>query len=154
MLQTLLRRSSHFSTWKTPLLGTGGKRREKGDTILRVSNHCGGPRKVPTMSQLHSSIQYICVRKTSGSNIRAPTLFLAPGATKPRYVSVWGWESDSAKWLWDQSQINICSTWSACSVLDKCWWRISIPISHVPSTWLLVLYQLIFRSLLPRTLTS
>jgi len=42
--------------------------------------HCGGRRKVPKLSQLLSSTQYICFRKTSGSNIGAPDLLLAPGA--------------------------------------------------------------------------
>jgi len=35
-----------------------------------------GRRKVPTMSHLLSSIQYICFRKTSVSNMGAPTCFL------------------------------------------------------------------------------
>jgi len=43
-------------------------------------NHCGGRLKVPTMSQVLSSIQYICFRKTSGSNMGAPNLLLDPRA--------------------------------------------------------------------------
>ena len=39
-----------------------------------------GHRKAPTMSQVLSSIQYICARKTSVSNMGAPNLLLAPGA--------------------------------------------------------------------------
>ena len=50
----------------------GGK--EKEDTIPRASNHCEGRREVPTTLQVLSSIQYICFRKTSGSNMRAPNL--------------------------------------------------------------------------------
>jgi len=41
----------------------------------------GGRRKVSTMSQVLSSIQYICFRKISGSNMGAPNLLLALGAT-------------------------------------------------------------------------
>ena len=40
----------------------------------------GGRRKVSTMSQVLSLIQYICFRKNSGSNMGAPSLLLAPGA--------------------------------------------------------------------------
>ena len=40
----------------------------------------GRRRKVPTMSQVLFSIQYICFRKISGSNMGAPNLLLAPGA--------------------------------------------------------------------------
>jgi len=39
-----------------------------------------GHRKVSAMSQVLSSIQYSCFRKTSGSNMWAQNLFLAPGA--------------------------------------------------------------------------
>ena len=61
----------------------------KGITIPWGSNHYGGTDSlrgapnVPTMSQLLSSIQYICFRRTSGSNMGAPNLLLAPGAIKP-----------------------------------------------------------------------
>jgi len=37
-----------------------------------------GRRKVPTMSQVLSSMEYICFQKT-GSNMGAPNLLLAPG---------------------------------------------------------------------------
>jgi len=49
-----------------------------------------GRQKVPTMSQALSSIQYICFRKTSGSNMGAPNLLLllAPGAIYPRYAPI------------------------------------------------------------------
>jgi len=36
--------------------------------------------RLTTISQVLSSIQYICFRKTSGSNMGAPNLLLAPGA--------------------------------------------------------------------------
>jgi len=39
-----------------------------------------GRHKVPTMSQILSSVQYICFRKTSGSNMGPPNLLLGPGA--------------------------------------------------------------------------
>ena len=39
-----------------------------------------GRRKVSTVSQVLSSIQHICYRKTSGSNMGVPNLLLAPGA--------------------------------------------------------------------------
>jgi len=52
----------------------------QGGAIPRAPNHCGRRRKVPTMSQVLSSMQYICFRKTSGSNMGAPNLLLAPGA--------------------------------------------------------------------------
>jgi len=39
---------------------------------------CPGRLKVPTMSQVLPSIQYIYSRKTSGSNIGAQNLFLVP----------------------------------------------------------------------------
>jgi len=48
-------------------------------TISRSPNHCRGRRKVPIMSQLFSSWQYICFRKTSDSNMGAVNLLLAPG---------------------------------------------------------------------------
>jgi len=41
-----------------------------------------------TMSQILSSIQYICFRQVSGSKMVAPNLLLAPGAFKPRYTPV------------------------------------------------------------------
>jgi len=34
----------------------------------------------PFKGAVHSSIQYICFRKTSGSKMGAPNLLLAPGA--------------------------------------------------------------------------
>jgi len=45
-----------------------------------------GRRKVPTMSQVLSSIQYICFLTTLNSNMGAPNLLLAPGAIKLRYA--------------------------------------------------------------------
>ena len=44
---------------------------------MGAPNHCRGRRKAPTvLSQVLSSIQYICFRKTSGSNIGRQTCFL------------------------------------------------------------------------------
>jgi len=51
---------------------------------MGAPNHCGSRRKVLTMSQVLPSIQYICFRKTSVSNMGAPNLLLAPGAILPR----------------------------------------------------------------------
>ena len=56
----------------------------KGGTIPGAPNHWGGRWKVSTMSHALSSIQYICLRKTSGSNMGAPNLLLAPGVIYPR----------------------------------------------------------------------
>jgi len=65
----------------------GGKR----GAMPGARNHCGGAekndcggrrmtaggrRKVPTMSQVLASIQYICFRKISGSNMGVPNLLL------------------------------------------------------------------------------
>jgi len=50
----------------------------KGGTIPRAPNHCGGRRKVLKLPQVFSSIQYICFRKTSVSNMGRQTRFL-PG---------------------------------------------------------------------------
>jgi len=55
--------------------------RNKGGTILRAPNDYAGRRQVPTMSQVLSSMQYICFRKTSGSNMGTPYVLLALGAS-------------------------------------------------------------------------
>jgi len=50
---------------------------------MGASNHRGGRPtmpKVPKMSQVLSSIQYICFRTISGSNMGASNLLLAPGS--------------------------------------------------------------------------
>ena len=52
----------------------GGQR----GAILWAANHCGEHRKAPTMSQVLSSIQYICFWKTPGSNRGVPNLLLFP----------------------------------------------------------------------------
>jgi len=63
-----------------------GVTKGQGGAITWASNHSGGTEwlrgrhKIPTMSHLHSSIQYICFRKTSGSKMGEPNLHLAPGA--------------------------------------------------------------------------
>ena len=49
----------------------GVTRGSRGLTIPRAPNHCRGRRKFPTMSQVLSSMQYICFRKTSGSSMGA-----------------------------------------------------------------------------------
>ena len=60
----------------------------EGVTIPRGPNHYGGTDSlpgapnVPAMSQVLSSIQYTCFKKTSGSNMETPNLLLAPGAIK------------------------------------------------------------------------
>jgi len=56
---------------------------------MGLSNYCRRRqmrRKVPTMSQKLSSIQYICFRQVSSSNMWARNLLLAAGAIKPRYT--------------------------------------------------------------------
>ena len=71
----------------------GSKEASNQFPIPRASNHYGGAeslrgapndcerrRKVPTISQILSSIQYICFRKTSGSNMGVPNLLLVPDA--------------------------------------------------------------------------
>jgi len=48
---------------------------DKQDAISWAPSHCWGAKK-STISQVLSSIQYICFRKTSVSNMRAPNLLL------------------------------------------------------------------------------
>ena len=69
----------HFSTDFEVNTNSGVTRTDKGGTKHR-RRITGERRKVPTMSQVLSSIQYIYSQKTSGSNMEAPNLFLAPGA--------------------------------------------------------------------------
>jgi len=63
-----------------------GVTKGKGGAITWAPNHSGGAeilrgrQKIPTMPHVHTSIQHICFRKTSGSNTGAPNLLLAPGA--------------------------------------------------------------------------
>jgi len=49
-------------------------------SLRGASNGCGGRRKVPSMSQVLSSIQHISFRKTSVSSMGARNVLLAPGA--------------------------------------------------------------------------
>jgi len=49
------------------------------ESLRGAPNDCGGRRKVPTISQVLSSLQYICFRKISVSNTVAPDLLLALG---------------------------------------------------------------------------
>ena len=57
----------------------------KGGTISRrritmgAPSDCGNRRKVPTMSQVLSSMQYICFRKTLSSNMGSHKLASCPG---------------------------------------------------------------------------
>jgi len=56
-------------------------------TCIRRRNkgaQCSGRRKVSTMSQVFSSIQYICFGKTSGSNMGAPNSGVTRGDICPR----------------------------------------------------------------------
>jgi len=46
---------------------------------MGAPNHCEGRRKVLAMSQVFSSIQYICSRRTSGSNMWGAKLASCPG---------------------------------------------------------------------------
>jgi len=59
--------------------GAMGHKFPGAKSLWGAPNHCGWRHKVPTMSQIPSSIQYICFRKISGSNMGAPNLLLAPG---------------------------------------------------------------------------
>jgi len=56
---------------------------------MGAPNGRGGRRKVPTMSHVLSSTQYISFRKISGSNMGAPNLLFAPGAIWTRYAPDW-----------------------------------------------------------------
>ena len=49
-----------------------------GAESLQVHQITVGLRKVPIMSQVHSSIQYFCLRKTSGCNMGAPSNLVTP----------------------------------------------------------------------------
>jgi len=58
---------------------TATQGRNKG-TIARAPNYCGHAQKVPTISQVLPSIEYICFRKTSGgSNTGVAKLASCPG---------------------------------------------------------------------------
>ena len=54
----------------------------QGGAIAWAPNHTGaaegleGPQKIPAMSHVHSSIQYICFRKASGSKMGRQTCIL------------------------------------------------------------------------------
>ena len=65
-------------------------------TIPRAPNHCGGRRKLPTMSQVLPSIQRICFWKTSGSTMGGIKLASCPGrhlnALRP-----WHWSPDKLR---------------------------------------------------------
>ena len=62
----------------------------QGHYSLRAESLWGAPESPNNIkSRLLSSIQCICFQKTSGSNMGAPNLILAPGAISPRYASAW-----------------------------------------------------------------
>jgi len=67
---------------RTGMYRPGGK----GGTILQAPNHyegvesLPGRRKVLTMLHVLSSMQFVCIRKTSGSNMGSPNLLLAADA--------------------------------------------------------------------------
>jgi len=82
----LVRAVYHDLLRRVPARSTQGRNDEgKGHNFPGAESLWGrlmiaGRQKIPTMSQVHSSIQYICFRKISGSNMGAPNLHLAPGA--------------------------------------------------------------------------
>jgi len=86
--------SAAFSTFKTTPLSKGLTRRGKGGTCpgYRIT---GWRHKVPTVSQVLSSIQYIYSQNTLGSNTGAPNLFLVPGAFWPRHAPATKFALDS-----------------------------------------------------------
>jgi len=77
-----------------------GVKRGKGGAIPRAPNHSGGTEilrerqmivgapKSPNNVTSISSIQYICFRKNSGSNMGALNLLLAPGTIYPRFARI------------------------------------------------------------------
>jgi len=75
--ERLVTRRNHISRGVT---GGQGGRNSLGAESLWVAESLQGRRKVPKMSQVLSSIQWICFRKSSGSNMGASNLLLAPGA--------------------------------------------------------------------------
>ena len=98
------------------LLNPGTWRGGEGSTIPRAAIHYGGVeslrgrRKVPTLSQVLSSIQYICFRKTLGLNMGAPNLCLAPCAIYPRNAPGYNYLADKALfWLVSKHSIRVIS---------------------------------------------
>jgi len=70
--------------WCASLRGVQG-RNDRGQgaqfprrRTMKAPNDCGAPKSPNNVTR--TSVQYICFRKTSGSNIGAPNLLLAPGA--------------------------------------------------------------------------
>ena len=67
-----------YTIMKMPPVTQGRNEGGKGGTIHRAPYQYGGAKslrgrhKVPTVSQILSSKQYICFRKTSGSNMAKP----------------------------------------------------------------------------------
>jgi len=65
---------------------------------MGAQNHCVGRRKGPTISQVLSSVQYICFQTTSGSNMGVPNSKLAycPG----RHLTLF------CPWHWAQIEVQ------------------------------------------------
>ena len=53
---------------------------------MGAPDDCRGRRKLPTVSQIFSSVECICFQKTSGSNMGAPNLLLALGPIYTHYT--------------------------------------------------------------------
>ena len=77
MLLSIFEITKTASAKKWKLQSGAYQGRGKG-TMPQVPNHLWH-RKVPPMSQVLSSIQYICSQNTLGLNMGAPILFLALG---------------------------------------------------------------------------
>jgi len=58
--------------------GEQGAQLPRRRITMRAPNDCGSPKSRKNVTR--TSVQYICLRKTSGLNIGAPNLLLAPGA--------------------------------------------------------------------------
>ena len=69
--------ASCLLTHRGVTMGASGAQLPGRQIIIEAPNDCGGRRTVPTTSQVLSSIEYICFRNTSGSNMGAPNLLLA-----------------------------------------------------------------------------
>jgi len=82
------KRSMTQNWWNHAWLAQGRNEEEQGGAIPRAPplSHYGDAkslREAPTgpndVTSTFSSVQYICFRKSSGSNMGAPNLLLAPG---------------------------------------------------------------------------
>ena len=92
----------------------------KGGTMPWAQNF-RGRREVPTMSQVLSSIQYVCFGTTSGSsNMGAPNLLLVPGAIWPRYALVCHTTSIVARTYPTSLLVNILRKMTSLAQVMKC----------------------------------